>query len=193
MTDTLSRPAAQSREELANLAAKADTLHDRLMARLYDDVRAALNEAKLLERGRACDDALDIFDKAQLDRRNAEAEAAKARDELDAAAVAARWELSGKVTKEGNKILVPDGHPDNSERREVTAAVRDEWIESQVTQHPAVAKARDTLRKAEHKVAEAKDALERARLAIGIRRTQADLAGIHVQAIAGALKNRGDQ
>lgn len=175
----------REREDLAN---RADALAAKLHDQVHQAVRAALNEAHLVQRGRDLDAALDIFDKAQLDRRTEETSAGEAKDALEQAEVAARWEISGKVTKEGSKIMVPDGHYDNAERREVTAAVRDEWIETQVRQHPEVIKARAALRKAEHKVAEAKDALERARLAIGIRRTQAELAGIHVQAIAGTLR-----
>lgn len=185
MTDRATVTDLRGREDLANLADKADAVHARLMDRLHQDVRAALNESDIVAKGRSLDDALDIFDKAQLDRRTADAAENEAKDALEQAEVAARWECSAQVSQEGNKFFVPDGDAP----RQVTAAVRDEWIESQVRQHPAVTKARAELRKAEHRTAEAKDALERARLAIGIRRTQADLAGIHVQAIAGTLRS----
>lgn len=179
------------REDVANLADKADSLHARLMDQLHQDVRAALNEAGLTRRQRELDDALDVFDKAQHDRRAADEAEQLAREALDAAEVAARWEVSALVTTEGNKSFVPD--PATGEKRQVTAAVRDEWIAQQVTTHEAVQAKRRELRKAEHRTQEAKDAVDRARIAISIRRTQAELAGIHVQAIAGTLRDRGDR
>lgn len=178
MTDTLNR-------EREALAIRVEEASARLNDHVFQAVRAALNEAQIVAKGRALDDALDVFDGTQKDRREAETAERAARDQLEQAEVAARWEVAGKVTKQGNKILVPD----DGEPREVTAAVRDEWIESQVRLAPGVVTARAELRKTEHRTAEAKDALERARFAIGIRRTQADLAGIHVQAIAGTLRS----
>lgn len=172
------------REELAN---RADALNARLADQVHQAVRAALNEAQLVAKGRVLDDALDIFDKAQADRRAADDAEKLAKDALDQAEVAARWDISTmQVGTEGNKSFIVD--PTTGNKRQVTAAVRDEWVEGQVRQHDAVKKAHTALRKAEQHTAEAKDALERARLAIGIRRSQLEAASIHVQAIAGTLR-----
>lgn len=178
MTDTATR------EELVD---RADMLAERLRDRVHQDIRAALNEVQIIRRQRALDEVGDVFEAAQRQRRSAEAAETSAREALDQAEVPARWEVSGRVQSEGNKFYVPDG--EGSDRRQVTAAVRDEWIETQVRQHPGVVAARAALRKAEHATAEAKDVLERARQAIGIRRTQAELAIAHLNAICGTLRS----
>jgi hypothetical protein len=160
--------------------------------------RAYLNEVginhhhqALTEAARIVADGPDLVSNARATLLAAQEAERQATEELDEARTAAAWELSGQVRKEGNRIIVTE--PDGSER-EVTAAVRDEWLEHAANTHPAVAVARTRALEAEHQVGlarlevdTAENRWQAARYQADLARTAADLAVAHLGTLTRTL------
>lgn len=127
-----------------------------------------------------------------------------AKEALEAALVAAEWELDGRFVAEGNKTYLlcefckgdpigPDGQwcpkcPRGSAgRKAMTADERAKWKATEARKLPEVSAMAAALRRAEHETAVARNALTLAETTLKVRRADLDAAIAHLGALVTAL------
>lgn len=153
-----------------------------------DQVRAALNEAGIRRARGVLADAPDILANALGNLRDAQDRERRAREALDAATVAAEWDLDSRFVVEGNKTWLVD-HDDGS-RRAMTADERKTWKQAEVRKQPEVATAAAALRAAEQEVAARRDDVTLAEKRLGVARADLEAAVAELNALALTLKEQ---
>ena len=174
--------------DLELLAEKADELAREFKEPpTYVAVRAALNEAGVVKARHALADALDALAAAQKTKREADNDERLHQENVAKAVAAAEWELDGRFVVEGNKTyLTLDG--DN--RKAMTADERKRYKADEALKDPQVRQATSALRDAEHRTAEARDALAVADKRLSVARADLDAAVAVLNALTLALPAR---
>lgn len=148
--------------------------------------RAACNEAGVHRYQAELLDAEDLIRRGLEQKRRAEVELDQARSDHAAALAEAEWMLGDRFVVESNKTYLVD--PANAEaKRQMTADEKRAWLAREAAKQPAVADTAKRLQQVDLALAEARDAIDLARLAFTARKHCLDAAVVELQTLATSL------
>lgn len=192
---------------LADLATRVITeVRSALRQPAVDEIRTALNESGIRRARKALADAPDILDAAQREFRVVQEAERDARRAYEDAVLEAEWSLDARFVNEANKwflVTACNEHkPGEGERcnecngtdktrQQMTAEERAKWKTHAARSVPEVKRTAEALRRAEERVATARDGVTLADKKLSACKADVDAAIAELGALSLALQAKG--